>query len=163
MQSRLRQAHLERRLTFLAHQVHHAAGRPAHDVGPLIILARARVAERSNRGVDEARIALGERVVAEANRVEMTERQRLDEEIRVRGELGDDRAAIGAREICGDRFFSSVKRDRIKASIRVRDVFEKWRDTPRRAALERLDFDHLGAEIGKDFAAQRALLITQIE
>ena len=73
VQSGLRQAHLNRRLALLAHQVHHAAGRPGDDVGPVVILAGTGVAERRDRRIDESRIFLRERVVAEADRIEIAE------------------------------------------------------------------------------------------
>ncbi len=77
---------------------------------------------------------------------------RLDEKVGVRGEICDELARIGAREICGDGFFSSVIRKRIEAVVRIVHIVEVRRDSPRRASVGRLDLDDLGAEIREDFA-----------
>ena len=163
VQSGLRQAHLNRRLTFLAHQVHHPAGRPRDDVGPVVILAGTGVAERRDRRVDESRIFLRERVVAETDRIEIAKRMRLDQKIRLRRELRNYRAPIVSREIRRHGFFPRMIRDRIKAMVGVSFVFEIRRDTPRRASRGRLDLDNFRAKIGEHLAAQRALLVGQIE
>ena len=117
VQSRLRKRHLNRRLTFLAHQVHHSARRPANDIRPLVVFAGALVAEGRYRRVDESRIQLRERVVAEPDRIEVAERKRLDQEVAFRREVGDHRATVGGIEIGGDGFFSGLVCDEVEAAI----------------------------------------------
>src|SRR5579872_469577 len=95
MKPRLRKRHLNRRLTLLAHQIHHSARRPCNDIRPFVVLAGTLVAERSYRRMDEARIELRERAVAQPDRIEIPERKRFDEEIAFAGEFGDDRATVG--------------------------------------------------------------------
>src|SRR6267154_751556 len=85
VQTGLRQAHLERRLSLLAHQVHHSARGPSDNVGPVVIFAGTGVAERRNRRVAKPRIETRERLVAEPDRFEIAERMRLDEKVRVCG------------------------------------------------------------------------------
>ena len=163
VQSGLRQTHLQRRLSLLAHQVHLSAGRPRNDVGPGVVFARTRVAERRDRRVDEARIFLGERLVAQTDRVEITQPMRLDEEVGLRRQVGDECAPVFSGEVGGYGFFPRVIGDRIEAVVGVGDIVEIGRDPPRRAAGGRFDLDNFGAEIGEHLAAQRALLVGQIE
>ena len=128
-----------------------------------VILAGTGVAERRDRRIDESRIFLRERVVAETDRIEIAERMRLDQKVGLRREIGDERAPVGSVEIRGHGFFSRVIGDRIKAVVGIGFVFEIRRDAPRRASAGRLDLDNFGAKIGEHLAAQRALLVSQIE
>ena len=128
-----------------------------------VVLAGTGVAERRDRRVNESRIFLRERVVAKPDRIEIAERMRLNEKVRLRREIRDQRASVGSVEIRSHGFFARVIRDRIQTVVGVGFVFEIRRDAPRRASAGRLDLDNFGAEIGKHLAAQRALLVSQIE
>ena len=75
----------------------------------------------------------------------------------------DDRAAVGFVEVGGDGFFARLVRDEVQAAIEAGLIFEEWRDAARRASAGRLDLDHFGAEVGENLAAQRALLVGEIE
>ena len=163
VQSRLRKRHLNRRLTFLPHQVHHSARRPADNIRPLVVFAGTLVAEGRYRSVDESRIQFRERVVAEPDRIEVTELKRLDQEVAFGREVGDQRASIGGIEIGGDGFFSGLVCDEIEAPIEPDLIFEERRDAACRASAGRLDLDHLGAQVGENLAAHRALLVGEIE
>src|ERR1700722_6398966 len=159
MQTGLRERHLDRRLALFAHQIHHSARRPANNIRPFVIFARALVAEGSYRGVNQARIPLREIVVAQPDRIEISELEGLDQKVALAREFRDHRAAIGGVEVGGYGLFSGLVSDEIQAAIESDLIFEEWRDTARRASPGRLDLNHFGAQIGEYLAAHRTLLV----
>ena len=135
MQPGLRHAHLNRWLALLPHHEHRTARRPRNDISRLVILAGTLVAERRDRSVDEPRIQLGKRIVAEAERIEVAERERLDQEIGALDQLFQQLAPVGIFEVERDRSLAGLKSEEIQAAVQARLVVEEGRDLARRASL----------------------------
>src|SRR5690349_6219109 len=104
------------------------------------------VEEAFQRAVDEARIALRDRLVAEAELLERAGAEVFGEDVRAVEELAHDGLALGALHVHREAFLVAVEH-REKARARMLQA-------ARVVALERLDLDHLGTEVGEHQAAR---------
>jgi hypothetical protein len=79
--------------------------------------------------------------------------------MRILGEAQKHLAPLAARDIERDASFVTIIRPPVERSIRIRLILEKRTELARRRSAGRLDFDHIGAEIAEDLAAQQAAFV----
>jgi len=88
---------------------------------------------------------------------------RLDQKIRTLDQATQQIAAGVALEVERDRALVAIVRPPIQRAVGMRRVLVERPDTARRRAAWRLDFDHVGAQVGQHLAAQQAALGREIE
>jgi hypothetical protein len=99
------------------------------------------------RDVDEARVELRERLLAEAEPLHRAGLEVLAEDVGAGDELEHDLAAARILGVDGDALLVAVEEgEEARAGAH---------ELPRVVAAERLDLDHLGAEVAEDDPAGR--------
>ena len=119
---------------------------------------RAPAAETAEPLVDEARVDLGEMLIAHPPPVESSGPEVLDEDVHLGRELRHRGPRLGPVEVEGDELLVRVRPEEAEAGPRLRHpagereeerLVERGRVTHRLAAPRRLDLDDLGSQLGQ--------------
>src|SRR5262249_36772353 len=116
----------------------------------------ARIAEAADRGIDDAPIALAQRLVGEAETIHHAGAGVLDYHLCRFDQLEKNLAAARLLEIEADRELVAVDALEIAGERPQLVIGMKRPDLARAVAVERLDLDDLGALVGEHHGAERS-------
>ena len=119
--------------------------------------------ERRDRAHDEARVAGAQRLVPQPERVELAERQRVDEHVRAGDEAAEQGAAVLGRHVQGDAALAGVVVPEVEAALGVRHILVERADLALGGAAGRLDLDHVGALVGHELRGPLADLAPNLD
>ena len=131
---------------------HHAAHRLQHGVVAGQAAQRAIGAEARDRAVDEARMPLRERVVAEAPLLHRAGQEILDQHVGALEQAREHRLSGRLAEIERERALAAIDRGEVGG---VAVLVERRAEQARLVAERRLDLDHVRAVVGEHLRAQR--------
>jgi hypothetical protein len=135
----------------LAGDRHHAAECLHHGLVAAIVGARPSPPERRDRAVDETWLDLGQRFIAEAERLHGAGPEVLQHHVALAGQALEQLAALGSLQIHRDALLAAVDRHEVR-----RFAAQERRPRARVVALARLlDLDDLGAHVTEDHRAER--------
>src|SRR5688572_29751924 len=97
----------------LAGDAHHAAHALDHEVVPRTLAVGAGMAKTGERAVDEPRVELAQRRIAETVAVEVAVLEILDQHVALARKLARDLLAFGRSEVERDGFLAAVGRGEI--------------------------------------------------
>ena len=142
------------RLVVVALAPHHARQRLRENVLPALVGERPGLAEAGAEGADDARIDLGELVVAKAHALHHAGAEIVDDDVGVAHEIVDDRLAVGLAQIERDRALVAVE----AAEHRIVEPVGIVGDRGAReiAGAGPLDLDDVGAVVGEHLRRARA-------
>ncbi|MBK7329994.1 MAG: hypothetical protein IPI85_13175 [Dehalococcoidia bacterium] len=144
---------------------HEAAHRPKDQVaGPVTFIhVRPRLAERCDRHQDEAAIQLLQLGIAKPQPVHVPRLEGLDDDIGAFGQALEQRPPGGSLDIESDAALVGVVGRPVEALLRLGLVMVVRAETPPGIATGAFYLDDVGAHVGEDLSAQKALLIGEIE
>ena len=144
----------QRRAVGVSAEGHHPAEGDRGEIGPRPAGARAGQAERGDGHLDEPGLRGGERRVADTERVEAAGWRGVDQDVGVRREVTEPRAAA---------LVLQVQDDRALPRVRVGEGQAVWRGLAERVAARRLDPEHLRAEPHEQAPAEHPRGVGEVE
>ena len=129
----------------LAGETHDAAHRLSDQIEAAAIAVRTGMPEPGDRAIDQTRVERMHRVIAEPETIERAGSEVLDEDVRRCRQRAHQCRALGALQVDRDRAFVAI--DEVERPERTGFGFATG------FAIERLDLDHVGAEIGEQHRA----------
>jgi hypothetical protein len=109
VQKRLRIADAHRGAVGLAHEEHAAAHGHDGEIRGLVCGVRPYLAEWSDRGEDQARVHLGEGVIAQPEALECSRREGFNHEVSGAGQAQEEIPTLGSGKVQSDTAFVRIK------------------------------------------------------
>ena len=140
-----------------------AAESQVDQIARLVIRPGAIVTEGTDTCVDQRRIVLANRVVANASSIQVIAGTGIDDDVGRLGQSHELTCALVGIKIDDNTALAEVIMPEMQAAVGMGLVVVKWAVTPRSFATERFDLDNVRTQTGKNFPAIFAKFVRQLD